>query len=67
MSFWRMTTNIGSSASFTSTRKTPSVFLPKRFGVGWTINFSRPAAWAVVIGFAAITAAFLVAVFTLVE
>lgn len=44
-----------------------SVFLPKRFGVGWTINFSRPAAWAVVIGFAAITAAFLVAVFTLVE
>lgn len=42
-----------------------SVFLPKRFGVGWTINFSRPAAWAVMIGFAAITAAFLVAVFTL--
>ncbi len=26
-------------------RDDPSLFLPKRFGVGWTINFARPAAW----------------------
>ena len=24
----------------------PSVFVPKRFGMGWTINIARPAAWA---------------------
>lgn len=23
-----------------------SVFLPKRFGVGWTVNMAKPAAWA---------------------
>ena len=23
-----------------------SLFLPKRFGIGWTVNFARPAVWA---------------------
>jgi len=28
----------------------PALFLEKRFGVGWTINWARPAAWALVFG-----------------
>ncbi len=28
----------------------PAIFVPKRFGVGWTINLGRPLAWVVVIG-----------------
>lgn len=43
-----------------------SVFLPKRFGFGWTLNFARPAAWAIVVGFVVLTVAFVVAVFILV-
>lgn len=43
-----------------------SAFLPKRFGVGWTINFARPAAWAIMIGFTAATLVFLASVFALV-
>nr|WP_026770965.1 DUF5808 domain-containing protein [Sediminibacillus terrae] len=27
----------------------PALFLEKRFGVGWTINFARPLAWTVLI------------------
>lgn len=42
-----------------------SVFLPKRFGIGWTLNFARPAAWAVVLGLVALTAAFVVVVWLL--
>ncbi len=43
-----------------------SVFLPERFGVGWTMNFARPAAWAIMAGGAAVTAAFIVVVALLV-
>ncbi|MEZ0106084.1 putative membrane protein [Catenulispora sp. EB89] len=28
----------------------PSVFVPKRFGVGWTINFARPAGTGMIVG-----------------
>src|SRR5690625_59810 len=28
----------------------PSLFVEKRFGVGWTINFGRPLAWGFLIG-----------------
>ena len=28
----------------------PSVFVEKRFGVGWTVNFARPLAWLFVLG-----------------
>lgn len=31
-----------------------SVFLPERFGFGWTINFARPAAWILVGCFVAV-------------
>ena len=42
-----------------------SLFLPERFGVGWTLNFARPAVWAIVIGGLVLTAAFVVAVMVL--
>lgn len=38
-----------------------SLFLPKRFGVGWTVNWARPAVWIIVVGFFALTAAVVVA------
>lgn len=38
-----------------------SVFVPERFGFGWTINCARPAAWAILAGFALLTVAFVVA------
>lgn len=38
-----------------------SLFLPERFGIGWTINWGRPAAWALTAGFVAVTAAFVAA------
>ncbi|TSB47448.1 DUF1648 domain-containing protein [Alkalicoccobacillus porphyridii] len=28
----------------------PALFLEKRFGVGWTVNFARPTAWILIIG-----------------
>lgn len=39
-----------------------SVFLPERFGIGWTLNFARPAAWAIILGGLALTGAFVIAV-----
>lgn len=37
----------------------PSLFLPKRFGVGWTCNFGRKACWLIIAGFALVTLAFI--------
>lgn len=31
-------------------RDDPSLFVPARFGVGWTINYGRPGAWAFIAG-----------------
>ena len=38
-----------------------SLFLPKRFGVGWTMNWARPAAWLIVGGFTLVSIAFVAA------
>ena len=38
-----------------------SLFLPERFGVGWTMNWARPAVWAIVGGGVVVTVAFVVA------
>ena len=38
-----------------------SLFLPKRFGVGWTMNWARPAAWLIVGGFTLASIAFVAA------
>ena len=43
----------------------PALFLPERFGIGWTINLGRPAAWAFVVGFALVIAGFIAASFLL--
>lgn len=44
-------------------RDDASLFLPERFGVGWTLNLGRPAAWGIIAGCVAVTAVFLVVVF----
>ena len=38
-----------------------SLILPKRFGVGWTMNWARPAAWLIVGGFTLASIAFVAA------
>lgn len=38
-----------------------SLFLPKRFGVGWTMNWARPATWVIVGGFTLVSIAFVAA------
>lgn len=37
-----------------------SMFVPARFGVGWTLNWARPSAWAAVVTFTLVTVAFVV-------
>ncbi|GAB2562828.1 DUF1648 domain-containing protein [Gracilibacillus alcaliphilus] len=37
-------------------RDDPSLFLEKRFGVGWTINLANPLAWIILIGIIVIAA-----------
>lgn len=36
----------------------PSLVVPKRFGVGWTINVARPSAWLAIGGLLVLTVAF---------
>lgn len=43
-----------------------SLFLPERFGIGWTLNWGRPAAWAILAAFVLVTIGFMVAVLLLV-
>ncbi len=33
----------------------PTIFIEKRFGIGWTMNWGRPISWVIVIGFILIT------------
>lgn len=44
-------------------REDPALFLPERFGIGWTINLGRPAGWALLLGLVAFVTAFTVFVF----
>ena len=41
-------------------RDDPSLFLPERFGVGWTVNLGRPVVWAIMAAFVAVMVAFVV-------
>lgn len=43
----------------------PSLFLPQRFGVGWTCNLGRKGTWLIIAGFVVFTLAFLFACFRL--
>ena len=36
-----------------------SLFLPQRSGIGWTVNWGRPAVWAMVAAFVLLVAAFI--------
>ena len=40
----------------------PSLFLLERFGVGWTVNFARPAVWVILALLVVVTVAFVVAI-----
>lgn len=42
-----------------------SLFLPERFGVGWTMNWARPAVWAIMLAGLVLTVAFVAAVMML--
>lgn len=42
------------------------LFLPERFGIGWTMNWGRPAAWAVLGGIIAAFAVFAAAISALI-
>lgn len=55
--FWKL-------GIFYVNRDDPSLFLPERFGIGWTINWGRPAAWAMTASFAAVLVAFIVVTLT---
>ena len=37
-----------------------SLFVPERFGIGWTINLGRPAAWAIIVSFVLVVVAFII-------
>lgn len=37
----------------------PSLFLPERFGIGWTCNWARPAVWGILLGFIAVLVVFV--------
>ena len=36
----------------------PSIFVPKRFGVGWTVNIGRRETWLIIVGFVVLTVGF---------
>ncbi|MCO5969612.1 DUF1648 domain-containing protein [Actinoallomurus soli] len=38
-------------------RDDPALFVPKRFGIGWTVNMARPLAWALLAATLAVAAA----------
>lgn len=42
-----------------------NLFLPERFGIGWTMNWARPAVWAIMLAGLVLTVAFVAAVMTL--
>ncbi len=54
--FWKL-------GIFYVNREDPSLFVPERFGIGWTMNWGRPAAWAVLAGLVLVIVAFLLFVF----
>ncbi len=45
---------------FYGNRNDASLFVPERFGVGWTINLGRPAAWGIIGGYLIVTACLII-------
>jgi uncharacterized membrane protein len=50
----------GWKAIFYSNRDDPALFVPKRFGIGYTLNFANPWSWAVLVLISAMVAAPLI-------
>lgn len=46
-------------------RSDSSLFVPERFGIGWTLNLGQPKAWGILVGLLAAIIAFLAACLTL--
>lgn len=46
---------------FYANREDPAVVVPKRFGIGWTLNLGRPVSWLIVVGLVGVCVAVLVA------
>ena len=46
-------------------RDDPNLFLPARFGIGWTCNFARPFVWVLIVALVAVTTAFVVSMLML--
>lgn len=46
-------------------RDDASLIVSKRFGIGWTVNFARPAVWAFIGGLTLLTMVFVVATLVL--
>jgi uncharacterized membrane protein len=46
---------------FYANRKDPAVVVPKRFGIGWTLNLGRPVSWLIMAGLVAICVVAVVA------
>ncbi len=38
----------------------PSLFIEKRFGIGWTLNFGRPLSWIIIFGILGFSGVFLI-------
>ena len=51
--------------AFYVNRDDPSIFVPKRFGIGWTMNLARPGSWALFLGIITVTAALVVVLGTM--
>lgn len=52
--FWKL-------GSFYWNPEDPALFVEKRFGIGWTMNYARPLAWIATIGLLALTGGFIAA------
>ena len=46
-------------------KEDPTLFIEKRFGIGWTNNWARPMSWVFIVGLLVLTACFLVLTFWL--
>ncbi|NLD91797.1 MAG: DUF1648 domain-containing protein [Fibrobacter sp.] len=41
-------------------RNDPAIFLEKRAGIGWTINFGQPLSWIIIVGFVLFSGVFVI-------
>nr|WP_220376789.1 DUF5808 domain-containing protein [Paenibacillus taihuensis] len=44
----------GSQGGFYYNPQDPALLVPKRHGIGWTVNFGRPLGWVIFLGILAV-------------